>query len=56
MIGQIKHIDKTGRIVIPNEIRRFCKITEHTPVEICMTSEGILIKPLEYKIVKKNNS
>ncbi|MBQ7956797.1 MAG: hypothetical protein IJ279_02065 [Clostridia bacterium] len=54
MIGQIKYIDKMGRLVIPNDLRRFCEITEQTPVEICMTSEGILIRPLEYEIVRKN--
>lgn len=42
--GIIRRVDELGRIVLPKEIRRMNGITDGTPVEICTTSEGILLK------------
>ena len=44
-IGIIRRFDDLGRIVIPREIRRKFKINVDEPVEICITEEGILLKP-----------
>lgn len=53
IIGQIKYVDKMGRLVIPTGLRKFYNISNKTPVEVCSTQEGILIKPLEYEVVRK---
>ena len=42
--GIIRRIDDLGRIVIPKEIRRQCGITEGTPMEIFISSDGIILK------------
>ena len=52
--GQIKYIDKMGRLVIPTGLRKLYNMSDKTPVEVCLTMEGILIKPLEFEIVRKD--
>lgn len=56
MIGQIKYIDKLGRIVIPKEMRKFYKIENESPVEIFLTSEGILLRPLSFEVVREKEN
>lgn len=51
--GQIKYIDKMGRLVIPTGMRKLYNMSDKTPVEVCLTAEGILIKPLEFEVVRK---
>lgn len=53
MIGQVKYIDKLGRMVIPKEMRRFYNISNESPVEVFLTSEGILLRPLNFEIIRK---
>ena len=53
-IGIIRRFDDLGRIVIPKEIRRKFKINVGEPVEICITEEGILLKP--YNSEPKSNT
>ena len=50
-IGVIKEIDKLGRIQIPKEIRKRLGFSEK--VELVTSKEGLLIKSLEYELVKK---
>ena len=42
--GIIRRIDDLGRMVIPKEIRRNMHIQEGDPLEICTTSEGIILR------------
>lgn len=42
--GIIRRVDDLGRIVIPKEIRRQAGIREGTPMEIFISSEGIMLK------------
>lgn len=51
--GIIRRFDDLGRIVIPKEIRRKFKINAGEPVEICITEEGILLKPARMKFEEK---
>ena len=44
--GIIRRIDDLGRIVIPREIRRDMGISEGDPLEMVMTDEGLLVRPL----------
>lgn len=49
-IGIIKEIDKLGRLHIPKEIRdRFGFLKQ---VELVTTKDGLLIKCIDYKLVK----
>lgn len=41
--GIIRRIDDLGRVVIPKEIRRTCKIKEGDPMEIFVDREGAII-------------
>ena len=42
--GIVRRIDDLGRVVIPKEIRRNMYIREGDPLEICTTSEGIVLR------------
>lgn len=42
--GIIRRVDDLGRIVLPKEIRRKVGISEGTPMEIFVTTEGVLLK------------
>lgn len=42
--GIIRRVDDLGRVVIPKEVRRTAGIYEGTPMEIFITSDGILLK------------
>lgn len=42
--GIVRRLDDLGRVVIPKEFRDAMGIKEGTPLEICSTSEGIVIK------------
>lgn len=42
--GIVRRIDPLGRIVIPKEIRRTQRLPDGTPMEICPTEEGILLR------------
>lgn len=51
--GIIRCIDSLGRVVIPKEIRKNCKIKEGDPLEFSVTSEGIMMVPyIELKAKK----
>jgi len=52
-IGTVKKIDKSGRIVIPKEIRKFYNVNINDYVEIIGTMDGILLRKPDYKVVKK---
>jgi len=41
--GIVRRIDDLGRIVIPKEIRRHCKIRENDPMEIYVDKDGTVI-------------
>jgi len=44
--GIIRRIDELGRVVIPREVRRICKINEGDPLELFTARDGsIIIKP-----------
>ena len=44
--GIIRRIDELGRVLIPKEIRRICKINEGDPMEFFTARDGsIIIKP-----------
>lgn len=51
--GIIKEIDNLGRLQIPKEIRTRLGLTEK--VELVVEKEGLLIKSVEYELVKVNN-
>ena len=53
-IGIIKEIDKLGRIQIPKEIRKRLGFSEK--VELVTSKEGLLIRSIEYELVKKSES
>jgi AbrB family transcriptional regulator (stage V sporulation protein T) len=42
--GIVRRIDDLGRVVIPREIRRICKIKEGDPLEIFLSEGGIFLK------------
>lgn len=42
--GIIRRIDDLGRVVIPKEIRRNCKIREGEPLEIFLEGGGVVFK------------
>lgn len=42
--GIIRRIDDLGRVVIPKEIRRNCKIREGDPLEIFLENGGVVFK------------
>jgi AbrB family transcriptional regulator (stage V sporulation protein T) len=42
--GIVRRIDDLGRVVIPKEIRRTCKIKEGDPLEIFLSEGGVLFK------------
>jgi bifunctional DNA-binding transcriptional regulator/antitoxin component of YhaV-PrlF toxin-antitoxin module len=44
---------KLGRILIPKKIRISLGLNPDTPVAMMVTSEGLLIQALQYKVVKK---
>lgn len=50
-IGIIKEIDNLGRLQIPKEIRKRFGFSEK--VELVTVKEGLLIKSIEYELVKK---
>ena len=54
VIGVRREIDKLGRICIPMEMRKLFQLEGE--VEIIATQEGVLIKNLEYILVKKENA
>ena len=51
-IGIIKEIDNLGRIVIPKDIRERYSLTDE--VEIVTTSEGVLLKSVEYVLTRRD--
>ena len=52
-IGIIKEIDNLGRLQIPKEIRLRLKL--NNKVQLVVTTEGLLIKNEEYRLVKIKN-
>ncbi len=52
-IGIIKYFDKLGRIVIPKELRERFELSDN--VEIVATPDGVLLRNLDYVLVKKDN-
>lgn len=49
-IGIKKEIDRVGRIVIPNDIRRLFGLVDE--VELVITEDGVLIRHPLYHLVK----
>ena len=49
-IGVIKEIDALGRLHIPKEIR--ARLGFDKSVELVLTDKGLLIKSIEYKLIK----
>lgn len=55
-MGQIRHIDDLGRIVIPREIREFMMVSEGTAFEInVMGKDSILIRKVKEKEKFRDN-
>lgn len=50
-IGVIKEIDSLGRLQIPKEIRK--RLGLGPEVELVVTENGLLIKSIEYELIKK---
>ena len=50
-VGVTKEIDKLGRICIPKEMRKLFKMENE--VALVVTADGILIKNIDYILVKK---
>ena len=50
-IGTVKEIDRLGRLQIPKEIRK--RLGFGKSVELIITSDGLLIKSEEYRLIKK---
>ena len=50
-VGIVKEIDNLGRIVIPKDLRKRFGLEES--VELVVTQNGILIRSLKYKLVKR---
>lgn len=48
-IGIVREIDKTGRIVIPREIRRVLNLEAKDSVEIVPFTDGFLIRKFNMK-------
>lgn len=53
-IGVIKEFDKLDRLVIPKELRE--RYGLYDIVEIIATKDGVLLKNLEYILVKNNKT
>ena len=53
-VGIRKEIDRLGRICIPKEMRTLFALEKE--VELRVTSEGILLRNPEYKLVKVEDS
>ena len=51
-IGIIKEFDNLGRIVIPKEFRE--RLFPDGRVEIVATQDGVLIKSVDYELIKKS--
>ena len=49
-VGIVREIDPVGRLLIPKEIRERMKFDDK--VELVLTTEGLLIRNIEYKMVK----
>lgn len=49
-VGVIREVDDVGRLVIPKEIRE--RLHLQGTVELLVTQEGLLIRNMEYEMVK----
>ena len=49
-IGVVKEVDALGRICIPKDMRNAVGLTKE--VELLVTSDGLLIRNPQYKLVK----
>ena len=49
-IGVVKEVDALGRICIPKDMRNAVGLTKE--VELLVTSDGLLIRSPQYKLVK----
>ena len=54
IIGIVKEIDALGRLHIPKDIRNRLQLGER--VELVVTKEGLLIKSIDYCLVKKSQA
>ncbi len=52
-VGIIKEIDNLGRIVIPKDYRERLNLGKR--VEVVLTENGVLIRNVEYELVKKDD-
>jgi len=48
-MGKIVEMDKTGRVVIPKEIRQALRISGEQPMLIELRKDEIVLKPLHLK-------
>ena len=53
-VGIIRELDNLGRLVIPKELRKQYGFTRE--VEIISTTEGILLRNPQYKLVRKDKN
>lgn len=53
--GMVRNIDALGRIVVPKEIRASNGIENGDPVEIFVSEDGIVLRPLKLQCVDCGN-
>ena len=42
--GTIRNMDNLGRVVVPKEYRRSMNLRDDDPMEVLLTSEGVLVR------------
>ena len=46
VVGVIRSLDNLGRVVIPSEFREMLGMREKQNVEIFLTNDGVLVRPV----------
>lgn len=47
LVGVIRNLDSLGRVVIPSEFREMLGMREKQDVEIFLTNDGVLVRPVQ---------
>ena len=47
MVGVIRSLDNLGRVVIPSEFREMLGMCDKQDVEIFLTNDGVLVRPVQ---------
>lgn len=47
VVGVIRSLDNLGRVVIPSEFREMLGMREKQDVEIFLTNDGVLVRPVQ---------